>query len=267
MKVTKATCKLRKRSKHSHKGENGHLLVVAGSLNYVGAAVLSSIAAFRTGVDLVTVAAPEKVALTINAINPDIITIKFKGNNFKSTDATKIKKLAEGKSAMLIGCGFGKSKSTAAFSKAITKIKLPKVIDADAIRAIKLQDIDNAILTPHHNEFFTLLKNSSLTKNTFQHKMGSNVVLLKGAHDHITSKTKSVENATGNAGMTKGGTGDVLAGIAAGLVAQGNSLFTAACAAAFINGNIGDKLQKKLPNGFLASEMLNHIPKEVAKLE
>ncbi|MDP7323368.1 MAG: NAD(P)H-hydrate dehydratase [Candidatus Woesearchaeota archaeon] len=250
--------KNKKRAEKSHKGQNGKVLIVGGSKDYVGAVVLAGLACLRVGADYVMVCAPEKVAWTINTLTPDLITKKFKGDYFSLSQARKIKDLAKEYDVLLIGNGLGDK--SASFVKALTSLKITKVIDADAIKAVKLQDLDNALITPHEAEFATLLKNSKLAKKTLQKNIGTNVVLLKGHTDTIISQKRAKENHTGNPGMTKAGTGDVLAGLSAGFLSQGYTLFEAASRAAYYNGKIGDLLLKK-HRGFtyLASDMVNEI--------
>jgi len=133
------------------------------------------------------------------------------------------------------------------------------VIDADAITALQLQSTSNAIFTPHQREFETLLKNSKLTEKNYQKNLGNNIIIRKGPIDSIISREKSATNATGNAGMTVSGTGDVLAGITAGILAQTNDPWYAATKAVKLAGEIGDKLYKKYHYGFTASDMLDYI--------
>ncbi len=261
--LTKRDVKLPSRRPDSHKGENGTVLIIGGSIDYVGAVLLAGLAAFRTGVDLVVIAAPEKVAWAINTFSPDFITFKFKGNYFTRKHAKEIIKLAGKYDVVLIGNGIGGRKETAAFVNEITKkIRKPKVIDANALRVIKLKDTHNAILTPHRSELQELIKTNKLKVSgdeDLKNKIGDNVLLVKGRVDKIISRDKIAYSRTGNPGMTVGGTGDVLAGITAGLLAQLKDKFKAATAAAYINGMIGDTLYKKRGYGFVASDMIDEV--------
>jgi len=264
--------KVPKRKKSSHKGDNGRVLIIGGSKDYAGAVMLAtlSLTALRGGTDLVTVAAPEKVAWTINKILPDIVTKKMKGEYFSEQNCEMIEKNLDRYDVMLIGPGISETEKTRRFITRLSKNKqfneMTKVIDADAIKLISLKDVDNAIFTPHHKEFEILLKNSELTERNIKANLKNNVILLKGKQDKIISKTKTETNKTGNEGMTVGGTGDVLAGLCAGLASQGLSLFDAAHTSAYILGTIGDKLGKKLGNGFIASDFLSEIPVQIKKL-
>lgn len=250
------------RKKTSHKGENGKVLVIGGSKEYSGAPFLaaSAIASLRTGCDIVTVACPEKVAWAINGLNPDLITAKLKGDYITSKHKKILLDLIEIHDVILIGPGLSKNKATINFiSKLVKEIKKPKVIDADVLNFIKLQDIKNSVLTPHHNEYKNMKRNSKT--NDVMTLIRDNIILLKGKEDKIISKDKAYINKTGNEGMTVGGTGDILAGLVAGYISQGNSLFNSAKKAATLNGKIGDKLKKELGYGFIASDFLKEIAK------
>ena len=251
---------------------------MAGSIDYVGTAYLAGMAAFRSGVDAVVVAAPEKVAWAVNCLSPDFITKKFKGNFFTAAAVRQIVEMSKKFDVTLIGNGLGKDVQTLRFAAAACRlIKGQKVIDADAISAVRLQDVQNAILTPHKAEYDVLMRNSSIGMDTplrkVQTLVGSNVLLIKGypaikkQHvDAIVSRSKCAYNKTGNAGMTVGGTGDVLAGLTAGILAQEKDLFKAACAAAYVNGKAGDSLKQKYGWGFTASDLLEKLPTVLKQL-
>ncbi|MFC1697139.1 NAD(P)H-hydrate dehydratase [Nanoarchaeota archaeon] len=255
-----------KRGKKSHKGDNGTVLLIGGSKDFVGAAFLAGMSAFRTGVDLVLCACPEKVAWSINCMSPDLITRKLKGSYLETKHVDKIDDLVAKADVVLIGNGIS-MKSAGFVKKLVKKLSLmgkKMVIDADAIKAIKLQDVKNAIITPHEKEFKILLKNSKLNSNNFVKKLGSNVLLLKSYEDKIyVNEKKGLKvyvNKTGNAGMSVGGTGDVLAGICAGLLAQTGNLKKSAKDGAKLTGKIGDVLFRIYRYGYTASDFIDEIP-------
>ena len=146
---------------------------------------------------------------------------------------------------------------------------------------LNLSEISNAIITPHHKEFETLLKNSGYSKlnnikdmgkkvkELSQGKyIGNNVIILKGETDYVLSSRKILCNKTGNPGMTKAGTGDVLAGLCTGFLAQDKkrNLLQAAINATYYNGSIGDILLKKKKGfNFLASDMVEEIERAIRK--
>lgn len=280
--ITKSQINLPKRRKESHKGQNGYVLAVGGSEDFPGAIALAGLAALRSGCDLVKIVAPEKAAWTINAYSPDLVTMKLKGKYFKLKDFENVKNLMEKFDVLLIGNGIGLNNETKKFCKdTISKIKKLKVIDADAIKSISMEDVWNSIITPHSKEleYFLLnsevsksiinkinkekniVKKSKLIKKTAQKFLGkNNIILLKGKIDSIISKDKILLVKGGNAGMTKGGTGDVLAGLCAGFLAQSKNLLQSAINASYFNKKIGDILLKK-KKGFtyLASDMVEEI--------
>jgi len=261
--VTKKDIVIPKKKKTSHKGDNGRVLIIGGSPDYVGALALAGIAALRSGVDWVTVAAPEKVGWAINTLSPDLVVKKVKGDYFSSKHVHMMLAMEKMYDVVLIGNGIGlKSKSFVV--NYVKKSKKKLVIDADALKFVSLSNVDNSILTPHKREFDILMKNSKLNKNNYQKKLKNNIILLKGPVDKIVSKTKIAYNKTGNPGLAKAGTGDVLAGLCAGFYAQGLSAIQAAKNAAYVNGVIGDlQLKKKKGYFFLASDLLDDIKRVV----
>ena len=281
--IIKKDIKLPQRKKDSHKGDNGTVLVVGGSKNFVGAVTLAGLATLRSGCDLVKIIAPEKVAWAINAYSPDIITEKIAQSDFFSPSHFDIiKNSMEKFDVLLIGNGIGLNKETKIFcQKTIKNIKKLKVIDADAIKSISMSDAENSIITPHSKELEYFLLNSKIDKSIINEITNerdiikklqfikeiaqkfldkNNIILLKGRIDIIISKDEVFYNKTGNAGMTKGGTGDILAGLCAGYLAQSKNLLQSAINAAYFNGLIGDILLKK-KKGFtyLASDMVEEI--------
>jgi len=269
--IIQKTYKTRKND--SHKGDHGKILCIGGSEDYSGAPYLAAnaaIAALRTGVDIITIAAPEKVAYAINALNPDIISKKFNCIYFTSKQIDEILKLSDLYDCILIGPGIGQKKSTSIFiNEIIQNINKPIIIDADAIKCINLGDISNTILTPHIRELEILLNNSNISISDYtdiQGHLKSNVLLIKDNIDTIISNYNIQYNKTGNPGMTTGGTGDVLSGIVSGFVSQGNSLVDSACAAAYLSGYIGDELFKNYAYSFIASDFLDKIGPTIKKL-
>lgn len=246
-----------KRDSRSHKGQNGRVLIIGGSLEYVGAPALAGLAALRVGADLVTIAAPEKVAWAINCFSPDLITHKAKGDRFGVKHAAPIADLANTMDAVLIGNGIG-IKSAPFVRKVVPLVRVPLVIDADAIKAVR--NVSGCLLTPHAKEFEIYSGERLKAALEARAKQAvtvakDNVILLKGKVDIIATGDKYCLNRTGNPGMTKGGTGDTLAGFCVGLIAQGMEMFDAACLAAEINGKIADELAEKCGYSYLASEI------------
>ena len=275
--ITAKDIKLKPRKATAHKGDFGKVLIIGGSKDYVGAPALAGLAALRAGVDLSIIAAPEKAAWAINCLSPDLITRKFPGDYFMLKHVKEAIRLAISADAVLIGCGLG-LKSGKFVSKIVDGIGTPLVLDADAIKSVSLKQVDHAVFTPHSKELKILLSNSGYGRlnrikdktekiRELQKVLRHNIIILKGNVDWIISKNKIAYNKTGNPGMTKGGTGDALAGLAAGFIAQGYDMFDSCCWAAYINGRAGDiLLKKKKGYSFIASDIVEDIGDIVEKL-
>lgn len=271
--------KLMDRKKNAKKGENGSVLIIGGSEDYVGAVVLAGLAALRAGCDIVTIAAPEKVAWTINRYSPDLITYKIKGA-FTVKTAKELIKYSDRFDTVLIGNGITR-KADKFCSYFIKKSPKLKVIDADALKGLSFKDFNNSVLTPNEHEMEMMLINSGkdfllpklkesnakekaeiLQGNLRYFLQNENVLLVKGPTDMIISKNKISYNRTGNQGMTKAGTGDVLAGLVAGFLAKSHDLFKSASAGSYINGFVGDiLLKKKKGYCFIASDIVEDLEK------
>jgi NAD(P)H-hydrate epimerase len=245
----------------AHKGHFGKALLVGGSQDYVGAVALAGIAALRSGVDMVTVATPAKVAWALNTLVPDLITKKYDCLSFEKKHANAVVKFANDFDCVLIGNGIGKRSQQFCIEviRALSKKNMPLVVDADAIKAIGLKDVKNAILTPHKREFEMLLENTHIRKLQLQKHINNNVIIVKGNIDVIYTKGKVKYNKTGNPAMTVGGTGDVLAGLAAGFYAQTKDSWNSAIAATYINGLCGDIVRGEVGEGLIASDLLKKI--------
>ena len=259
------------RKKHSHKGDHGRLLIIGGSKRYTGSPGLVALAAIRTGVDLTTVASPTRAADITASMYPDMITEPLRGDYLGRKHLKKILELAGHATAVVIGNGMGRNKKIFDFVlDFIREVKTPCVIDADAIYALshfKRLIRHDFIITPHPHEFYILTGHKpsfDLSKNIpLVAKEAENLkctLILKGHTDIISNGKQTVLNKTGNPYMSKGGTGDSLAGICGALLAMGTSPFNSACAGAFINGKAGELATLKHGTGFLVKEMINLIP-------
>lgn len=259
-----------RRPKNSKKGDFGKLLVVGGSKIYHGSPTFNALAAYRSGVDLVTIIAPERAANIIASFSPDLITYPLKGDYIKNDHVNTILHFANKSDAIVIGGGMGRERETLdAIIEILSKISIPCVVDADAIYAVsENKEIikNNFILTPHRIEFKAisgiLLDNIKKGKEIVRDvaRRLKSTILLKGEIDIISDGIRVAINTTGNSYMTKGGTGDTLAGICGSLLAQGKDTFTAACCAAYINGKAGDIVAKCKIEGLLASDIIEAIP-------
>jgi len=263
------------RASSVHKGDFGRLLVIGGSEVYSGAPALVSLGALRTGVDLVYLAAPSKVAQAISSMSPDLITIKLDGNNLKPSSMETLKPYLKMVDAVVMGPGLGLAPETVDFVKLcideIERAGKPLLLDADGLktfagfkRALKVP----LVLTPHGGEY-TILTGETLPQQPEERalvvqkkakKLGS-VILVKGKVDVVCDADRVKLNFTGNAGMTVGGTGDVLSGIVGGLIAQHVDPFEAAVAGAFANGAAGDFVASEIGFHMTATDIIDWIPK------
>ena len=277
--------KLMDRKKTSHTGENGHALIIGGSEENVGAVILAGLAALRAGCDAVTVAAPEKVAWSVHQYSPDLSTYKVKGTSFNIKNAKEMVKYADKFDAVLIGNGVTR-KADKFCQYFVHKSHKLKVIDSDALKSLSFKDFNNSIVTPSEAELEIMLVNSNkefllpklreanakekaeiLQGNLRYFLQNNNVLLVKGPTDLIISANKIAFNRTGNPGMTKAGTGDVLAGLCIGFLAKSKDLFKSAVAASYINGFVGDQLLKRKKGyAFIASDILDDLSK-IQKIE
>ena len=262
------------RDKWVHKGNFGSLLVIGGSKRYSGSPVFNALAAYRAGVDLVTVAAPRRAADIIASFSPDIITYPLEGDYLNETHLNDIFVLAGSSDAIVIGGGLERNKETLDTVRRILKgLTLPCVIDADAIYAATDQKDflrKNFVVTPHSHEFFVLTgkkpENELKKRIALVKKEASRwncTIILKGHVDVISDGKRIAINRTGSPFMTVGGTGDTLAGICGALLARKIEPFESACAACFINGKAGELAAKKFKEGLMASDLLEEIPKVI----
>ncbi len=263
--------RLQRRDKKSHKGQNGRALVIGGSKDYSGAPALAALAALGAGVDISVVACPKIVSSEIRSFSPDIIVKSLPSDAILPSDVDNILKFAENVDSVIMGCGIGTEEGTkVAVNQILENIEKPVLLDADALKLVDLDLISTGlelVLTPHASEFkkvfgkavpenlddkIGLIRNLTL-KNSF-------TVLLKGETDVISQNGLFKLNKTGNPGMTVGGTGDCLAGLVGGLMAQGHSGFDAAFLGAYINGGAGDHALDKFGYNFTATQLLGFIP-------
>ena len=265
-----------KRKPQVHKYDFGHLLIIGGSKIYSGSPALAGLAAYRSGVDLVTLAAPERAANIIASFTPDLITYPLAGDWLVESHLPELFDLSKNETAIVIGNGLSKQPETLkTIREYLREIKLPAVIDADAIQAIAQEKgilaNRNFIITPHLQEFF-VLSGRKIIKEKLAQRINlveetaaqlKTTILLKAEIDIISDGKMTALNETGNPYMTVGGTGDTLAGICGSLLAQGVNPFKAASAAAYINGRAGDIAASKLKQSLMASDLILAISQAI----
>jgi len=273
------------RKVNSHKGDYGHLLVLAGSSRFSGAALLCAEAALRAGSGLVTLGIPKGIALAVIKNKPKEVMLlplnQTKEGALSKTAFSKIASFLKKVDVLIIGPGLGDNKSTYALvRKIITRSNLPTVVDADALNALNKHlkilknHKGNFILTPHEKELSRLFglsigfvkKNRKLVAKKYA-KYYNSIIVLKGHTSIVTSGTgQCYINKTGNPGMATAGSGDVLSGIIGAFLAQGLDSFAAAKYATHIHGLAGDIAAKdKTQMGLIASDIINRIPDAIKK--
>ena len=257
---------LNTRRHDSHKGQAGRILIIGGGA-YSGAPALTALAALRTGADIVTVAAPSNVAGIIASFSPDLIVRCLSDQRLCIEDIPLISRLAHQHDVIVMGMGLGNGEEVIETVRSIIPMCKKLVIDADALSALENADsgASEIVITPHVREFARIRKMETavdLNKRIEEVMMFSKekklVTLLKGVVDIISDGRKVLLNRTGNAGMSVGGTGDVLAGITGALLATNTPMKAAACAA-YINGAAGDHAFKENGYGLLATDIIDKI--------
>ena len=233
------------------------VLVVGGSEEYPGAVYLAAMSAMRSGDSSVIVMAPTRVAWTLNALSPDLMTRKLPGSHLSPRHERAILKQLKTADVLVLGNGATTRKPAAKLMRRLMRLPIQKVIDADALKVLKGAAIKNAILTPNEGEWRSLVKNSNV--RTLQKH---NVIIKKGARTEILAASRKSAMPRVNPGLEKAGMGDVLAGLCAGQLAHGNDMFFAAREACALGNKIADILTKrKRGYFFLASDIIGEMKK------
>lgn len=272
---------LKKRSANSHKGTYGHALIIAGSSNYLGAALLCISACIKSGVGLTTWLTPIRPAIDEkNFLFETMIRLADNiDGELHMDDELLLNEIALDKTAIAVGPGLGID-GASSIMKHIVNLKIPLVIDADALNilAVMKDQIDfrgRAILTPHPKEASRLLNcdvneviNDPIASAKKIAKKYNCVCVLKSSTTIIADIGGCVAyNINGNAGMAKGGSGDVLTGIICALIAQGYSAFDSAGIGAFIHGLSGDFAAKDSSlESMIPSDIIDNLYKAFRQL-
>jgi ADP-dependent NAD(P)H-hydrate dehydratase len=258
------------RRKDAHKRMNGTVCVVGGSRLYHGAPFLCGTGAMRSGVDLVFIAVPASIATPIRALSPDFIVVPLPDSKLTRGNVSKLLAWVPDVDTFAVGPGLG-PQNAQSVAQALNRMKgdgRGLVVDADALRHDVLPSIKNAnsVVTPHAREFERLFGEKlpddlegRIRVVSGKAKEAGVTVLLKGPTDVISDGTRVGLNDVHSPAMTVGGTGDVLTGITAGLMAKKVPQFEAASAAAFINGAAGVEAVKQLGMHITASDVANNI--------
>jgi NAD(P)H-hydrate epimerase len=269
------------RTRDSHKGKNGHVLIVAGSRGMSGAAVLSALGALRIGAGLVTVAMPESERAVLTRIVPEALSLPLPESSKGAVAAGSlniVNSYIERRriNAAAVGPGLSVAPAIGALIKKILRTwKLPLVLDADGLNNVAASDLKGypaLIITPHPVELSRLIKEdprvvqadrSGVAENTAR-KYGLTCV-LKGFQTVISDKTRTRINPTGTPAMATGGMGDVLTGMIAGLLAQGLKPWEAACSGVYLHGLAGE-LAAVADRGILARDVAAAVPQALRRI-
>lgn len=269
---------LPERADGSRKGDNGKVLVAGGSYVYHGAPVLAAMAAQRSGADLVYLALPSIHAAAARSLSADLIVLPLPDPKLTRGSASKLLGLAPaGLDSAALGMGMDVRERGALVRlvRSLLEADVRLVLDAGALLPDVLPELHRgtALLTPHAGEFSRLFgvplpddeSGRAAAAEDAARKHGV-TVLLKGAADAITDGSRTEVCRRGCSAMTAGGTGDVLSGLAAGLLARSRDAFESARAAATVNGAAGELAASSLGCHLVGSDLLNKIPEAMTEL-
>ncbi len=275
-----------------HKGQAGHVLVVAGSKGKAGAASLAARGALRAGAGLVTLAVPESLAASVPGLSPEVMVRALPGNglgSFAAAAADELGPALAGFDAVALGPGMGTGEGSAALLReVVSRARGTLVLDADALNILaglrsnaramfedrRARGLGATVLTPHPGEMARLVATSSGEVQAHRLEVARDlvrewgtVVVLKGAATLVAAPEDTAWNTTGNPAMASPGMGDVLAGVIAAFAAAGQGATAAARTAVWAHGRAADLLYDELAApGFLASEVADALPHAMAEL-
>lgn len=269
----------KKRKRSAHKGNFGRVLILAGSRGMHGAAHLAGMGALRSGAGLVSVAVPQAIYTIVARREAELMVKPLPSNSAGSLSASAsqpLLKMLENQDVLALGPGISRHPDTVKLVRKLIKtVKCPIVLDADGLNAFEGHRDDlkclrgRAVLTPHDGEFKRLFGKRP-PENRFERKAAvlkeakkyGLTLVLKGYKTLVASPSGQLyENTTGNPGMATGGTGDILTGMTAGILAQGFDLFQAACFAVYLHGLAGDLAAQRVGEiSMTAGDILEFLP-------
>ncbi len=281
---------LPQRPLYANKGTFGRILIAAGSVNYIGAAYLACQGALRVGAGLVTLATPRSLQSTLASKLTEVTYAPLPEEEFgilKTGAAKVLHEWLSGYDVLLIGCGLGQTPTAVEFATD-SLLSLPKdgtpslVIDADALNTLTTTPrwwervSNNAVLTPHPGEMARLtgvpVEEIQSDRLGFAQRTAvqwQKTVVLKGALSVVSTPDGRCRlSPMANPGLASAGTGDVLAGAIAGLLAQGLSAFDAAAFGVYLHGAAGEAVRNELGDaGMVASDLLPALPQVIRRLK
>lgn len=283
MELSEALAALPAKPRNAHKGSNGHLLIVAGSVGMAGAAALCTMSALRSGAGLVTVACPESILPILQTLAPCAMAVPLpeRDGAIAPEAAQALSSILPGKSAVVCGCGLSRRAAPEAV-RLVLDSGVPTLLDADGLNLVSGDPGMKALLKPHHlvtphpGEAARLLgrKPADPIADAFALTGLGCQALLKGATTVIPVGGAAWLSASGCAGMAKGGSGDCLSGLAGGLMAQyaasgipmtGEALARCAAVASELHGRAGEIAQAQIgPRGMTAGDLVEALPMALA---
>jgi len=268
------------RSPESNKGSYGHVLVVGGAVGKAGSVAMAGMSALRSGAGLSTVATPKSVLATVAGFHPELMTEPLpetEGGMISADASEKLEALIKGKSVLAIGPGISRHAETAELVRVlVSRCPIPVVLDADGLNAFEGHTDELTgkrrllVVTPHPGEMARLagISTAEVQKDRLgvarkfaaEHDV---VVVLKGHRTIVVQPDgEAWVNTTGNPGMSTGGTGDILTGIVAGMIAQNpNDSLLAVLAAVHLHGLAGDLMLESVgEHSLVATDLLRGLP-------
>lgn len=254
------------RSRDAHKGMAGRVFVIGGG-PFSGAPALTGQAALRAGADLAYLAVPEGIAETVQSYSENLIVESYQGEVLRPEIVPSLLRDASGRDVVVLGPGLGaKSQTLRAVEEFLEQFDGDAVIDADALEAVPTVQTDATLVcTPHQGELAEMggprrsdWRDRADAVEGYASELGQ-TLLVKGPYDVISDGTTTRVNRTGNPGMTVGGTGDVLAGAVAALLAVLDP-HPAAALGAFATGRAGDMAAESHGTGLVATDLLSMLP-------
>ncbi|MFL6395435.1 MAG: NAD(P)H-hydrate dehydratase [Nitrososphaeraceae archaeon] len=269
------------RLRSSKKGDNGIVLIAGGSRKYHGAPILASMAAIRSGTDLVYTAVPRSIILAVRCFSPNIIALPLPDDKLTVGSVNRLIRMIPKKAdSAAVGMGMSIAKSEALLSL-IRQLKsngTKLLLDASALIPEVLKEISgtDTIITPHIGEYKRIFSEENLSGITTEKERISNVhrlakqyditILLKGSVDIISDGEHVAINKIHNCAMTVGGTGDVLSGLTAGFLTKLKP-FDASILGVYFNGVAGNIVYNRIGLHMVASDLIESLPKAIRQFD
>lgn len=257
------------RAKKSRKGDFGRLIIAGGSDRYAGCLAFNSLAALRAGVDLAIIVAPRRAADIVATYSPDLITVPCAS---PFPEPRVVDELLANVDALVLGCGVTRTQEAHdALLTIIRQCTRPIVADAEALHALSNKPSmirgKRILLTPNAGEFQVLSKTlwpsvrgERIKAVRALAKKYNASVIVKGAEDYVSDGERVYVDVEGSPYLTKGGYGDLIAGVAGAMLARGQNPFESAKVAAYLVGRAGKMASKRLGEATLASDALAQLP-------